>query len=44
MLISVGFDHAKLPVPFAVNDILVVEHVNTLEIGGVMLTTGAVLF
>ena len=43
-LIKAGFAQETLPVPFAVNEMLVVVHVNTLETGGVIVTDGAVLF
>jgi hypothetical protein len=36
--------HAKLPDPFAIKEILVVVHVSTLEMGGVMYTIGTALF
>jgi hypothetical protein len=43
-LIGAGFVQEMVPTPFAVNEILVVVHVSTLEIGGVIDNDGAVLF
>jgi hypothetical protein len=43
-LIGVGFVQEMVPTPFAVNEILVVVHVSTLVIGGVIDNVGAVLF
>ena len=40
----VGFVQEMVPTPFAVNEILVVVQVRTLEEGGVMVSKGAVLF
>jgi hypothetical protein len=43
-LIGVGFVQEMVPTPFAVNERLVVVHVSTLVIGGVIDNVGAVLF
>jgi hypothetical protein len=39
-----GFVQEMVPTPFAVKEILVVEHVSSVDIGAVIVNGGAVLF